>query len=233
MGDLLGFEGYANSTAPFSWTEHDYFWKSSRRYHDFAPGDAVNATCRYPRYWDNEGMPLSNISSMEAECRESEFSLYGDLPSSGYPPVWENQLAKYDSVQDRLREWRVDVLDKIKHFSCMQIAMLDLDGFRMDKAVQTSVDALAEFSQYQRECAARFGKENFLIMGEVVSSDPLSAIYFGRGRQADQYGSNFTQAVMSTNLSTSDENIREYGLTALDGTAFHYSIYGALTRFLG
>lgn len=234
LGDLIGFEDHANNTAPFSWDEYDYFWKYDRRYFDFTPGDGVNTSCEYPRFWDNDGWLLTNLSSVETQCRESEFSLYGDLDSSGTPPVWENQLSKYDSVQDRLREWRSDVLDKIKHFSCMQIAMLDLDGFRMDKAVQTSVDALSEFSRYQRECATRYGKDNFLIIGEVVASDPLASVYFGRGRQPDQYVTNFTQAAMATNTSEDGfEYIRDFGLTALDGTAFHYSTYGAMTRFLG
>lgn len=230
----MGFVGYENASAPFSWNEYDYFWKSERRYLDFQPGDEVNTTCTYPRYWDSNGNPITSIAIEETECRDSEFSLYGDLASGGNPPVWENQLAKYESVQDRLREWRSDVLDKIKHFSCMQIAMLDLDGFRMDKGVQTSVDSLAEFSRYQRECAKNYGKENFLIIGEVVATDALSSVYFGRGRQPDQYVTNSTEAAMATNTSANaTDYIREFGLTALDGTAFHYSIYGAVTRLLG
>lgn len=173
---------------------------------------------------------------METQCHESEFSLYGDLAgtaATGSIPVWQNQLSKFDAVQDRLREWRTDVLDKIKHFSCMQIASLDLDGFRMDKALQMTVDALSEFSKSQRECARQYRKENFLIIGEVVGTDAQSSVFFGRGRQADQYATNFTEAAMATNTSSSTEYIREFGLTALDGTAFHYTIYGAMTRFLG
>lgn len=179
---------------------------------------------------------MTNISIKETECRESEFSLYGDLAgtaATGSIPVWQNQLSKFDAVQDRLREWRTDVLDKLKHFSCMQIASLDLDGFRIDKALQSSVDALGEFSQYQRECAKRYRKENFLIIGEVVGTDAMSSIYFGRGRQPDQYATNFTEAAMATNTTNSTAYVREFGLTALDGTAFHYTIYGAMTRFLG
>lgn len=232
MGDLIGFVGHENSSAPFQWQEYDYFWKSDRRYHDFVPGDVVNTTCQYPRFWNKDGYPLSNITAVETECRESEFSLYGDLAFGGDPTIWENQLSKYDSVQDRLREWRSDVLDKIKHFSCMQIAMLDIDGFRMDKALQTNVDSLAEFSQYQRECARKYGKENFYVIGEVVGTDALSSVYYGRGKQPDQYVTNFTQAAEATN-TTDGEYIRDFGLTALDGTAFHYSVYGAMTRFLG
>lgn len=173
---------------------------------------------------------------METQCHESEFSLYGDLAgtaATGSIPVWQNQLSKFDAVQDRLREWRTDVLDKIKHFSCMQIASLDLDGFRMDKALQTSVDALSEFSQYQRDCAKQYGKDNFLVIGEVVGTDAMSAIYFGRGKAADQYATNFTEAALATNTTSATDYIRDWGLTALDGTAFHYTIYGAMTRFLG
>jgi alpha-1,3-glucan synthase len=79
----------------------------------------------------------------------------------GEVPVEETQLAKFAGVQDRLRTWRDDVLDKIMHFSCMQIAMLDIDGFRMDKAAQTPIDVHAKWSDYQRACAKRFGKDNF------------------------------------------------------------------------
>ncbi|CAN8104147.1 unnamed protein product [Discula destructiva] len=236
LGDLIGFVGHANDTAPFAWGEYNHFWKSDRRYLDFQPGNDTNTTCKYPRYWDNNGHYLANISSMETECKDSEFSLYGDLlgtAATGSVPVWQNQLSKFSGVQDRLREWQPTVLDKIKHFSCMQIASLDFDGFRMDKALQTNSDALGEFSQYQRECAKRYGKENFLIIGEVVGTNAMSSIYFGRGMQAGSYFTNFTEAAMATNTTNITEYTRDFGQSALDGTAFHYSIYGALTRFLG
>jgi alpha-1,3-glucan synthase len=31
---------------------------------------------------------------------------------------WQRQLAKFASVQDRLREWVPSVREKIEHFSC-------------------------------------------------------------------------------------------------------------------
>jgi alpha-1,3-glucan synthase len=31
----------------------------------------------------------------------------------GEVPVWETQLSKFAGVQDRLRTWRDDVLDKV------------------------------------------------------------------------------------------------------------------------
>lgn len=147
--------------------------------------------------------------------------------------MYQTQLSKYGSVQDRLREWRSDVLAKIKHFSCMQIAMFDIDGFRMDKGLQTSIDAMAEFSAYQRECARRYGKENFYMIGEVVGTDAQAAIYIGRGKQPNQYFANVSEAMMASNQTDDDLYVRDFGLTALDGAGFHYSVYGAMTRFLG
>jgi alpha-1,3-glucan synthase len=115
----------------------------------------------------------------------------------------------------------------------MQIAMFDIDGFRMDKGLQSSIDALAEFSAYQRQCARQYGKENFFVIGEVVGTDAQAAIYVGRGKQPNQYFANSTEATTASNETDDDLYVREFGLTALDGAAFQYAVYGALTRFLG
>lgn len=152
----------------------------------------------------------------------------------GEVPIWESQLSKFAGVQDRLRTWRDDVLGKIMHFSCMQIAMLDIDGFRMDKAAQTPIDVHAKWSDYQRDCAKRFGKENFLIVGEIVSKIPYASLLVGRGKQPDQAFKNMTQAVSAIDVKNdNDSYLRPFGSVALDGDAFHYPFYGAMTRFLG
>lgn len=229
MGNLLGFQGFMNTSALFKWDEYNYAWMSDRRYVDFSPGDSV-INCTYPRVWDDDGW---QYKINQTTCRDSEFDLYGDSSNTGTLPAYQNQLSKYGSVQDRLRDWRSDVLDKIKHFSCIQIAMLDIDGFRMDKAVQTTVDAMAEFADYQRQCARKYGKENFYIMGEVVASEGQAAIYIGRGKQPDMYLNNFTEAALVSNKTLTDKYIRKYGLSALDGSSFQYIIYGILSRFLG
>jgi alpha-1,3-glucan synthase len=142
-------------------------------------------------------------------------------------------MSKFASVQDRLREWRPDVLEKIKRMSCMQIAMFDIDGFRMDKALQTTVDAMAEFADYQRQCARRHGKENFLVVGEVVGDPNLASVYNGRGKQPDQALARIEDSVISSKETDAQTFIRPFGMSALDGAAFHYDIYGAMTRFLG
>ena len=151
----------------------------------------------------------------------------------GFVPTYQTQLSKFAGVQDRLRAWKPEVLDKIKHFSCMQIAMLDIDGFRMDKALQSPLDVHSQFSDYQRDCARRYGKENFMIVGENVGEKAFSALYFGRGKQPHQYYDNTTEAQLATNETSSPSYMRKFGSAALDAEAFHYPTYGAMTRFLG
>ncbi|KAF2266529.1 hypothetical protein CC78DRAFT_615044 [Lojkania enalia] len=236
MGDLLQWVGSENVTAPFKWDEYDVRYKTSRQYLDFHVSNELNATCSYPRMWGQDGFPLTNqsvLSAMDRPCKDSEFDHYGDMKGVGEVPVWETQLAKFAGVQDRLRTWRDDVLAKIMHFSCIQIAMLDIDGFRMDKAAQTPIDIHAKWSDHQRACARRFGKDNFLIVGEIVSKIPYASLIVGRGKQPNQAFKNMSQAVASINVKNDSNYLRSFGSTALDGDAFHYPFYGAMTRFLG
>lgn len=202
MGDLIGFEGYLNESAPFNWGEYDYIWKqgeTGRRYHDFQPGDTHldNETCVYPRIWGEDGWPVgTDITDNYNGCKDSEFDQYGDMPGVGSFPSWRTQLSKFASVQDRLKDWRAPVLEKIKRMSCIQIAMLDIDGFRMDKGLQTTVDAMGEFTSHMRECAREYNKDNFFIVGEVVGEIPLAAVYVGRGTEPDNAFTNVTEAMM-------------------------------------
>lgn len=73
MGDLLGFEGYLNTTTPFSFNEHNAVWKSSRRYWDFHLGDD-SVQCTYPKFWDEDGVPIkTDVTSQMTTCRTSDF----------------------------------------------------------------------------------------------------------------------------------------------------------------
>ncbi len=73
MGDLIGFEGYLNTTTPFSFTEHNAVWKSSRRYWDFPLGDDL-VDCKYPRFWDEHVVPVgADVTSQMTRCRTSDF----------------------------------------------------------------------------------------------------------------------------------------------------------------
>ena|SRR5450432_3109317 len=112
--------------------------------------------------------------------------------------------------------------------------MLDIDGFRMDKGLQITVDAQGEFANYIRGCAARYGKHNFYIPGEIVAGNAFGAVYIGRGKEPNMAVENVTEAVLlTTNQLNSSLVIRDAGHNAFDGPAFHYSAYRALTKFLG
>ncbi|PYH83359.1 alpha-1,3-glucan synthase [Aspergillus uvarum CBS 121591] len=237
MGDLIGFQGYLNRSAPINPNEYDYVWKYDRQYWDFQPGNEVEAECpwEYPRFWDDDGTGLTT-TTLGASCRNSEFDQYGEVAAFGNYTEWEGQISKFAFVQDRLRGWRPDVLAKIKHFSCLTIQMLDIDGYRVDKALQVTLDSLGEWSEAMRECAQGVGKDNFYLPGEIVAGNAFGSLYIGRGHQTNQTISNMTEAFMMTNKTTNatqDLFLRPAERSALDGAAFHYTLYRGLSRFLG
>ncbi|KAK5662545.1 hypothetical protein OQA88_8457 [Cercophora sp. LCS_1] len=164
-------------------------------------------------------------------CLNSDFDQYGDVESFGKYPEWQKQLSKFGFVQDRLREWQPSVLDKIKRFSCMTIASLDIDGFRIDKALTITVDAQADWSDHMRDCARRFSKTNFFIPGEIVGHNALGALYYGRGMEPRMFADTVEEGFNATNETSPSTHIRTSH--ALDSACFHYSAYRALTRFLG
>jgi alpha-1,3-glucan synthase len=111
--------------------------------------------------------------------------------------------------------------------------MLDIDGFRVDKALQVTVDAQGEWSDKMRQCARKLGKDNFYIPGEIVGGNTLGSIYIGRGKEPEMRVDNITEILHLTNKSNPDLFIRDPEKAAIDGVAFHYSFYRGLTRFLG
>ena len=236
MSDLLSFEGFENVTAPFQVNEHRVNYKGSRRYLDFQPSNNYLEQCEYPRFWDEQGLPVSHESTGLKGCYESDFDQYGDIEAFGLHPDWKRSLAKFASVQDRLREWVPSVRDKIAHFSCLTIIMLDIDGFRFDKATQITVDALGEHNDAVRQCAKKLGKNNFFLPGEITGGNDYGSIYIGRGRQPDMRPETLTKAIHLTTKDLNEQKnltIRDEGKGALDAGAFHYSTYRFLTRFVG
>ena len=236
MSDLIGFEGFLNASTPFQTNEHQVQWKGERQYLDFSFGNTYNETCAYPRFYNETGYPVGDdVTSQLQGCYDSEFDQYGDVEAFGVFPDWQRELAKFASVQDRLREWVPSVREKIQRHSCIMIAQLDIDGFRFDKATQVTVDAQGAFGDYIRQCAATHGKENFFMPGEITGGNTFGSIYLGRGRLAEpaMQPPNLTYAVSMTNSSPDSYYIRDPGQNALDAAAFHYTIYRSLTRFLG
>ncbi|KAJ6154162.1 hypothetical protein N7485_012531 [Penicillium canescens] len=234
MGDLIGFEGYMNTTTPFSMQEHKAYWKSDRHYVDFSYGNSYNETCDYPRFWNETGYPVDQYVRDELSgCYDSDFDQYGDIEAFGVYPDWQRELAKFASVQDRLREWVPSVRERLVRHSCMIIASFDIDGFRYDKATQATIDALGDISGAYRDCARRVGKNNFFLPGEVTSGNTLGSIFHGRGRQPDMQPETLEEAFKMTNSSDPAYFIRNQNQQAIDAAAFHYSVYRSLTRFLG
>ncbi|KAF7715965.1 Alpha-1,3-glucan synthase [Penicillium ucsense] len=234
MGDLIGFEGYLNTTAPFLTKEHKVQWKSDRRYVDFNIGNDYNETCNYPRFWNETGYPVDSYVHDElGGCYNSDFDQYGDIEAFGVYPDWKRELAKFASVQDRLREWVPSVRERLVRHSCMIIASLDIDGFRYDKATQATVDALGDISEAYRTCARKVGKKNFFLPGEITGGNTFGSIFLGRGRQPDMLPQTLDEAFQLTSSSNASYFIRDKNKQAIDGAAFHYSVYRSLTRFLG
>ncbi|KIX10110.1 uncharacterized protein Z518_01191 [Rhinocladiella mackenziei CBS 650.93] len=234
MGDLIGFDGYLNTTTPFTLAEHQVQYKTDRHYHDFNFGNNYNKTCQYPKFWLETGYPVGDdVTKNMVGCYDSEFDQYGDTEAFGVFPDWRRQLSKFASVQDRLREWHEPVRRKLENFYCVLIAQLDIDGYRYDKATQSTIDALGFMNDAMRTCAKRYGKHNFFLPGEITGGNVFGSLYLGRGRQPDMLPDNLTTAVTMTNNSADKYFLRapEYG--ALDAAAFHYTVYRTLTRFLG
>ncbi|KAI5452972.1 hypothetical protein NCC49_006506 [Naganishia albida] len=236
MGDMIGFDTYLNVSTPFSLDEHKAVWKlptytpwGFTEYPDFKFHNDYNESCELPRFYLDDG---STIPPPATGCYASDFDQYGDIEAFGVFPDWQRQLAKFASVQDRLREWKTDVNERLRKVACLTVEALDIDGIRIDKATQVTVDALAIWSQATRECATRLGKTNFFIPGEVTGGDTFGSLYYGRGRTPSQLPDGYEDAIRLTE----DDNqyfIRENGQSALDSVAFHYSIYRSMARFLG
>ncbi|KAK3385564.1 glycosyltransferase family 5 protein [Podospora didyma] len=232
MADLIGFEGYLNTSTPFLLEEHKVLWKSDRRYPDFDIGNTYNDTCKYPEFWLEKGERI--VPDGLKGCYDSDFDQYGDIEAFGVFPDWQRQLAKFASVQDRLRDWEPSVAARLEHFSCMAIKTLDIDAFRIDKAVQVTVDAQASFSRAMRKCALEVNKKNFMVVGEITSGNTLGSIYLGRGREPTMADNLDVATAMKTETrDNTDLHIRDLGNSALDAGAFHYSIYRYMVRFLG
>ncbi|KAF8964043.1 modular protein with glycoside hydrolase family 13 and glycosyltransferase family 5 domains [Flammula alnicola] len=221
MSDLMGFEGHLNQSTPFSLNEYNAVWKNPNyipwnftEYRDFQIGNDRNTSCVMPTFWQDDG----TVVTVEANgCLASNFDQYGDMEAFGVHPDWQRQLSKFASVQDRLREWDSTVMNKIKTFSCLAIKALDIDAIRIDKATQVTVDALATWASSTRA---------------FTGGDTFGSLYLGRGRTPTQKPAGFLAAANVT-ANQSEFFLRDPSINALDGVAFHYSIYRSISRFLG
>ncbi|KAL7417332.1 putative alpha-glucan synthase [Mrakia frigida] len=236
MGNLIAMEGYLNKSAPFNPAEYPAQWNRApygpwnlTEYPDFKFNNVMNDTCELPVFWDTGGQ-IVNVDKGPG-CYDSQFDQYGDMEAFGVHPDWQRQLAKFASVQDRLRDWKPDVGADLMKFPCLMIEALDIDGIRIDKATQINVAFAADWANGTRACAKRLGKDNFYIPGEVTGGDTFGSLYIGRGRTPFQSNRTFEEAIAAT-PADSEMFMRPEGHTGYDSTAFHYSFYRSLTRIL-
>ncbi|RDW89279.1 hypothetical protein BP6252_01311 [Coleophoma cylindrospora] len=174
------------------------------------------------------------ISQMlDGKCFDGDFNQHGSTPAFDQVPDWQRAITNFGSVQDRLKEWKPDVLAKIQNFACITINMLDIDGFRIDKATQLSVYGQSEWSDSVRQCAKKIGKDNFFIPGEITGGDSYGSVFLGRGRTPDNYLSSFDDGLSPSTENDPEYFIRPHGKQALDSAAFHYTFYRRLCKFLG
>ncbi|PNS16674.1 Cell wall alpha-1,3-glucan synthase ags1 [Sphaceloma murrayae] len=231
MGNLMAFEGYFNTSTPWEFKEHNAVWKTPIHYQDWTFGNDYYDVCpwKYPRFYQQSGKPYDdeNTTAMVG-CKNSEFNQYGDAGAFGQYPEWLKQTSKFDGVQDRLRDWVPSVNQKLQHFYCMLVEGLDIDGFRIDKALQVTLEGQVEFNKGLRQCARRLGKNNFFIPGEMVNGNSNVGVYMGRGKTPDMWVDNVTQAV--TTNTTYLRGGEDFGI---DANAFHYTTYRGLMRYLG
>jgi len=178
------FKSHLNESTPFSTSQYQTQWKLPRyapwgltTYPDFDIGNTWNASCRLPTLWQDDGTEVDQSTFSFSGCYSSEFDQFGDMEAFGVHPDWQRQLSKFASVQDRLREWDTDVMQKIKKYSCLTIKALDIDGIRVDKSTQITVDALASWTTSTKACAAAVGKNNFFVVGEVTGGDTFGSLY--------------------------------------------------------
>lgn len=84
LGDLIGFEGYLNESAPLKMDEYEVQWKSDRRYLDFDIGNTYNTTCAYPRFYSETGYLVDkSVTDQMVGCYDSSFDQYGDTEAFG------------------------------------------------------------------------------------------------------------------------------------------------------
>ena len=118
--------------------------------------------------------PWENPLDPRNEFRRGDFFSLKDLRVQESAPF----------VRDPQSEAVLGALIKVYQY---WIALLDLDGFRVDTVKHVSFEASRNFCGAIHEYAESIGKENFLILGEVAGGAGLTRAYldvFGRNLDA-------------------------------------------------
>lgn len=174
MGDRIGFKNYVNVTAPFSLQGYEVEYKDAARtpwglrtYTDFNFTNTRSTDCPLPNFYSLNGSKVESFNETITGCYNGDFDQYGDLQVITVFEPFQRQLAKYGTVQDRLREWDDVVAQKLEKLTCLTIQALDPDCFRIDKASQLTVDFTGRWGKALKTCARSLGKNNFFASGEM------------------------------------------------------------------
>ena len=97
MGDLIGFEGFLNSSAPFSTKEYKVLYKDpTRQYLDFKFSNKYNDTCAYPRLWLQTGFPAGkDVTDQLLGCYDSEFD---QVRFPKVPPLYSRGVTDFHDI---------------------------------------------------------------------------------------------------------------------------------------
>lgn len=89
LGDLIGFDGYLNESAPFNAGEYPTLYKTERQYNDFGFSLNYNETCEFPRFWNETGFPVTaSVNDQFRGCFDGDFDQFGDTEAFGVYPDW-------------------------------------------------------------------------------------------------------------------------------------------------
>lgn len=239
LGDRIGFKNYVNVTAPFSLQGYEVEYKDAARtpwglrtYTDFNFTNTRSTDCKLPDFYSLNGSKVESFNETITGCYNGDFDQYGDLQVITTFEPFQRQLAKYGTVQDRLREWDDVVAQKLEKLTCLTIQALDPDCFRIDKASQLTVNFSGRWGKALKTCARSLGKNNFFAPGEITDGDKFAALYIGRGRQPQHYANLTIQDALQMTANQSQYFMRDTELHAFDSSFFQYSVYRTLTILL-
>jgi hypothetical protein len=140
---------------------------------------------RFGAWLDADDRPVATISSPESGVWPRELQ-HPDC----YTRAGRGSLDAGDVADPRAEHKRTDfvtlrdldhdhpgTLDDLTRCYQYWIALTDCDGFRIDTLKHVSLDAGARFCAGIKEYAARLGKQNFFLVGEVGGGDAPQACY--------------------------------------------------------
>lgn len=119
LGDLIGFEGFLNTSTPFSTAGYKVKYKTDRHYLDFNFSNTFEKQCDYPRFWNDSGQRVlakddSTFAKLDG-CFDSDFDQVGTRYSQ-----------KHQLINIILTVWRLGSIVSILRAYFPVLALLTL-----------------------------------------------------------------------------------------------------------